>query len=177
MASWATIGAMVRGLLLLLLCGSVTACASQENMLLAGPNAKQPTPKVEDAAFFPSDDYLRMGKVYFRNESYGLAAQSYQKAVEVTPKDAEAWLGLAASYDHLRRFDLADQAYEKVLKLGAQNATILNNAGYSQLLRGNLQSARRFLLRAYELEPDNPYIQNNLRLLGESEKSVKRTGN
>ena len=177
MASWATIGAMVRGLLLLLLCGSVTACASQDNMLLAGPNAKQPTPKVEDAAFFPSDDYLRMGKVYFRNESYGLAAQSYQKAVEVTPKDAEAWLGLAASYDHLRRFDLADQAYEKVLKLGAQNATILNNAGYSQLLRGNLQSARRFLLRAYELEPDNPYIQNNLRLLGESEKSVKRSAN
>jgi Flp pilus assembly protein TadD len=177
MGSRATIGAMARGFALLLLCGGVTACASQENMLLAGPNAKQPAPKVEDAAFFPSDDYLRMGKVYFRNESYGLAAQSYQKAVEVTPKDAEAWLGLAASYDHLRRFDLADQAYEKVLQLASQNAAILNNAGYSQLLRGNLKSARKFLLRAYELEPDNPYIQNNLKLLGESEKSVKRPGN
>ena len=177
MGSRATIGAVARGLAVLLLCGGVTACASQDNMLLAGPNAKQPAPKVEDAAFFPSDDYLRMGKVYFRNESYGLAAQSYQKAVEVTPKDAEAWLGLAASYDHLRRFDLADQAYEKVLQLGSQNAAILNNAGYSQLLRGNLQSARKFLLRAYELEPDNPYIQNNLKLLGESEKSVKRPGN
>ena len=163
--------------MLLLLSVGVTACVSQENMLLAGPNAKQPAPKVEDAAFFPSDDYLRMGKVYFRNESYGLAAQSYQKAVEVTPKDAEAWLGLAASYDHLRRFDLADQAYAKVLQLGSQNAVILNNAGYSQLLRGNLASARKFLLRAYELQPDNPYIQNNLKLLGESEKSVKRSGN
>jgi len=172
-----TIGAIARALVLLLLGGSVTACASQENILLAGPNAKQPAPKVEDAAFFPSDDYLRMGKVYFRNESYGLAAQSYQKAVEVTPKDAEAWLGLAASYDHLRRFDLADQAYEKVLQLASQNAAILNNAGYSQLLRGNLKSARKFLLRAYELEPDNPYIQNNIKLLGESEKSVKRSGN
>lgn len=177
MGSRATIGALARGLALLSLCGGVTACASQDNMLLAGPNAKQPAPKVEDAAFFPSDDYLRWGKVYFRNESYGLAAQSYQKAVEVTPKDAEAWLGLAASYDHLRRFDLADQAYEKVLQLGSQNAAILNNAGYSQLLRGNLKSARKFLLRAYELEPNNPYIQNNLQLLGESEKSVKRSGN
>lgn len=170
-------GVAARFVVLVLLCTGVTACASQENMLLAGPNAKQPAPKVEDAAFFPSDDYLRMGKVYFRNESYGLAAQSYQKAVEVTPKDAEAWLGLAASYDHLRRFDLADQAYERVLQLGADNAAILNNAGYSQLLRGNLKSARKFLLRAYELEPDNPYIQNNLKLLGESEKSVKRPGN
>ena len=45
-----------------------------------------------------------------------------------------------------------------------------------QLLRGDLQSARRFLLKAYELEPDNPYIQNNLKLLGETEKTVKRTG-
>jgi len=132
--------------------------------------------KMEDPQFYPSDDYIRKAKVYFRNENYGLAAQSYQKAVEVTPKDAEAWLGLAASYDHLRRFDLADKAYERVLQLGAKNATILNNAGYSQLLRGDLQSARRFLLKAYELEPDNPYIQNNLKLLGETEKTVKRTG-
>ena len=161
MGSGAMFRTAARCIAMLFLCTVISACASQENLLLAGPNAKQPALKVEDAALFPSDDYLR----------------SYQKAVEVTPKDAEAWLGLAASYDHLRRFDLADQAYEKVLKLGAQNATILNNAGYSQLLRGNLQSARRFLLRAYELEPDNPYIQNNLRLLGESERSVKRSAN
>ena len=177
MGSRATSGAAGRCAMLLLL------CAERDGMRLAGKHAaggskRQATgPRWRIAAFFPSDDYLRMGKVYFRNESYGLAAQSYQKAVEVTPKDAEAWLGLAASYDHLRRFDLADQAYAKVLQLGANNATILNNAGYSQLLRGNLKSARKFLLRAYELEPDNPYIQNNLKLLGESEKSVKRSGN
>lgn len=177
MGSRAMTGTVSRCVAMLLLCTGVTACVSQDNMLLAGPNAKQPAPKVEDAAFFASDDYVRMGKVYFRNESYGNAAQSFQKAVEVTPNDPEAWLGLAASYDRLRRFDLADKAYEKVLKLGADNATILNNAGYSQLLRGNLPSARRFLLRAYELEPNNPYIQNNLKLLGETEKSVKRTGN
>lgn len=148
------------------------ACTSQENKLLAGSGMT-----AEDAQFYPSDEYVRQAKVYFRNEDYGLAAQAYQKAVEVTPKDAEAWLGLAASYDHLRRFDLADQAYERVLQLAATNAAILNNAGYSQLMRGNLESARRFLLKAYELEPDNPYIKNNLRLLGESERSVKRTGN
>jgi tetratricopeptide (TPR) repeat protein len=70
--------------------------------------------------------------------------------------------------------DLADQAYGRVLQLASRNAVILNNAGYSQLLRGDLKSARRFFLKAYELEPENPYIANNLRLLGESEKSVKR---
>ena len=129
---------------------------------------------MEDAKFYPSDEYIRMAKVNFRNGDYGLAERNYRKAVEVTPKDAEAWLGLAASYDRLRRFDLADKAFERVLQLGYNNAAVLNNAGYSQLLRGDLKSARRFLLKAYELEPENPYIVNNIALLGESEKSVKR---
>lgn len=130
---------------------------------------------IEDPVFHPSDRYLRDGKIYFKNRNYGLAEQSFRKAVEVSPRDTEAWLGLAATYDHLRRFDLADKAYERVLQLAPQNATILNNAGYSQLLRGDTKSARRFFLKAYELEPDNPYIQNNLRLLGESGKQVERT--
>jgi Flp pilus assembly protein TadD len=142
---------------------------SAENRLLAESGMK-----MEDPKFYPSDDYLRMGKVHFRNGDYGLAEEKFRKAVEVTPKDAEAWLGLAASYDQLRRFDLADKAYEKVLVLASDNAVILNNAGYSQLMRGNIEGARRFLLRAYELDPNNPYIVNNLALLGESKKTVKR---
>lgn len=130
---------------------------------------------MEDPKFYPSDDYLRTGKVNFRNGDFGSAELNFRKAVEVTPKDAEAWLGLAATYDQLRRFDEADGAYEKVIQLGVKNAAILNNAGYSKLLRGDLKGARRFLLKAYELEPENPYILNNIALLGESEKRVKRT--
>lgn len=142
---------------------------SAENRLLGESGMK-----LEDPKYYPSDDYIRMGKVHFRNGDYGLAEEKFRKAVEVTPKDAEAWLGLAASYDQLRRFDLADRAYEKVLALASDNAVILNNAGYSQLMRGNIEGARRFLLRAYELDPNNPYIANNLKLLGESKKTVKR---
>ena len=153
-----------------ILCAFLAGCQpSAENRLLSESGMK-----LEDPKYFPSDDYLRMGKVHFRNGDYGLAEEKFRKAVEVTPKDAEAWLGLAASYDQLRRFDLADRAYDKVLALASDNAVILNNAGYSQLMRGNIEGARRFLLRAYELDPDNPYIANNLTLLGESKKTVKR---
>jgi Flp pilus assembly protein TadD len=158
------------GIALPLLCLFLAGCQpSAENRLLAESGMK-----MEDPKFYPSDDYLRMGKVHFRNGDYGLAEEKFRKAVEVTPKDAEAWLGLAASYDQLRRFDLADKAYEKVLIRASDNAVILNNAGYSQLMRGNIEGARRFLLRAYELDPNNPYIVNNLALLGESKKTVKR---
>src|SRR5258705_298744 len=157
--------------LVIILSGTIAACQpSAENRLLA-PSGMT----MEDTKYYPSDDYIRMAKVNFRNGVYGLAETNFQKAVEVTPKDTEAWLGLAASYDQLRRFDLADNAYAKAMALGANKATVLNNEGYSQLLRGNLQSARRLMLKAYELDSNNPYINNNLALLGESEKNVKRT--
>ncbi len=142
---------------------------STENRLL-----KPSGMAMEDANFYPSDSYIRMGKVHYRNGDYGLAEEQYRKAVETTPRDAEAWLGLAASYDELRRFDLADQAYEQVFKLSSNDPIMLNNAGYSQLMRGNIQNARKLLLRAYELAPDNVYIANNLKLLGESNSTVKR---
>jgi Flp pilus assembly protein TadD len=162
--------AVARFITISLLSALVAGCQpSAENRLLAESGQK-----MEDPKFYPSDDYLRMGKVHFRNGDYGLAEEKFRKAVEVTPKDAEAWLVLAASYDQLRRFDLADRAYDKVLVLASDNAVILNNAGYSQLMRGNIEGARRFLLRAYELDPTNPYIVNNLALLGESKKTVKR---
>jgi Flp pilus assembly protein TadD len=142
---------------------------STENRLL-----KPSGMTMEDTNFYPSDSYVRLGKVHYRSGDYGLAEEQYRKAIEVTPRDAEAWLGLAASYDQLRKFDLADRAYEEVFKLSSNDPIMLNNAGYSQLLRGNTENARKLLLRAYELAPDNTYIANNLKLLGESKSTVKR---
>ena len=64
----------------------------------------------------PNDD-LNTAKKYFRQGSYGLAERHFRKAVELHPRDAESWLGLAASYDQLKRFDLADRAYQETIKL------------------------------------------------------------
>src|SRR5438067_3386871 len=61
----------------------------------------------------PNDD-LNLGKRHFRANNFGLAERYFRRAVEKAPgetrRDAEAWLGLAASYDRLRRFELADRA-------------------------------------------------------------------
>ena len=149
----------------------LAACQpSAENKLLAESGLK-----VEDPAFFPSDNPIRQAKIHFHNGDYGLAELNFRKATESTPRDTEAWLGLAASYDQLRRFDLADKAYERALALGVNRPIVLNNMGYSQLLRGDSAAARRIILQAYDLDPENPYILNNMALLGESGKTIKRT--
>jgi tetratricopeptide (TPR) repeat protein len=112
----------------------------------------------------PNDD-LSLGKKYFRTANFGLAERHFRRAVELHPRDLEAWVGLAASYDRLRRFDLADRAYEQALKIAGPTAEILNNQGYSYMLRGDYRRARDLLLQAQAQDPGNPYIRNNLELL------------
>jgi Flp pilus assembly protein TadD len=120
----------------------------------------------------PNDD-LRIGKKYFRQGSYGLAEQHFRKAVELHPRDAESWVGLAAAYDRLRRFDLADRAYEQAIGILGPTPEILNNRGYSYMLRGDYRRARTTLLLAQAKDPKSPYIANNLQMLDESARKAK----
>lgn len=136
-----------------------------------------PTATVQEPAdvkYYPSDEPLRLGMEYFSRGNYGLAQRYFRDAVEKAPKDPTAWVGLAASYDRIRRFDLADQAYQAATKLTGETVQILNNEGYSFMLRGNLTMARAKFAKAYQLDPQNPTIANNLELLNASRNFVMR---
>jgi Flp pilus assembly protein TadD len=136
------------------------------------------TPTVErdaDVQYYPSDQPLRLALENFNRGNYGIAQRYFRDAVEKAPKDASAWIGLAASYDHLGRFDLADQAYVEAFRLVGETTALLNNRGYSHLLRGDLVAARKDFLKAYAREPHNPIILNNLRLLNGSKRFIVRS--
>ena len=120
----------------------------------------------------PNDDLSR-GKRQYRIGNYGLAENNFRHAVELHPRDAEAWLGLAASYDRLRRFDLADRAYREAIRIVGPKVAILNNQGYSYMLRGDYKRARATLLKAQRMDPKNKYVANNLRLLQRSARLGK----
>ena len=119
------------------------------------------------------NDELSVAKKYFRQGSYGLAERNFRKAVELHPRDAESWIGLAASYDRLKRFDLADRAYQQAIKLIGATPEVMNNQGFSYMLRGDYRRARSILVAAQAKNPKNPYIANNLRLLDESASKAK----
>jgi tetratricopeptide (TPR) repeat protein len=112
---------------------------------------------------------LNLGKRHFRQGDYGLAEKYFRRAVEQgipdARKAAEAWLGLAACYDRLRRFELADRAYARALDIAGPVPEILNNQGYSYLMRGDYARARAKLDAAYAKDPTNPHILANLDLL------------
>ena len=65
----------------------------------------------------------------------------------------------------LGRYDLADKAYEKAVKVAGRRPEILNNMGYSYFLRGERARARKTFEEAARLAPENPVVKANLGLV------------
>jgi Flp pilus assembly protein TadD len=141
------------------------------------PVSVDPVQEPTDVQYFPSDEPVRLGLEQFNRGDYGLAQRYFKDAVEKSPKDVTAWIGLAASYDRLRRFDLADRAYAQAIRLGGESVQILNDQGYSLMLRGDLSGARKKFMSAYTLDPSNPVIANNIELLNSSRGFIERPPN
>ncbi len=111
------------------------------------------------------DEDLKLGKEQFRNANYGLAEKHFRAAVEQSQDSLEALIGLAASYDQLGRFDLADRAYAEALRIGGPTAAFLNNRGYSHYLRRDFKRARADFEAALKRDPENAMARRNLALV------------
>jgi Flp pilus assembly protein TadD len=148
--------------------GAVCLCCA---LVLAGCQTTEtvnvhPTlsPSLE-TSYIESNDPGRLGRAHFASGNFAMAERHFRDAVEKNPLDADSWVGLAASYDNLKRFDLADRAYDQAVNLNGETVQLINNKGYSLFLRGNLGAARAAFDRALALDPGNEMVQNNLRLL------------
>ena len=74
----------------------------------------EPWPFIERSfgpQYYLGDNDARLGHENFIAGNYGNAEYYFRRAVEVTPQNGAAWLGLASCYDRLGRFDLAERSY------------------------------------------------------------------
>ena len=182
---------IVRAFAALALVFALAGCSSSSGKLAwgwgedtpppANPEITGSTPASEEPNFAVKDallggdagDNLTLGKRHYREKNYGLAEQYFRRAAETTPRDGEAWLGLAASYDRLKRYDLADRAYREALSIYGPRAEVVNNIGYSYLLRGDLRRARQKFAEAQTKDPGNPTIANNIALVDDAARRKK----
>jgi Flp pilus assembly protein TadD len=174
---------MRRVILVLTCCWLATglaACDTLRDAAIVGsvdPQGGDPVQEPTDVKYYPSDEPVRMGLEQFNRGNFGIAQRYFKDAVEKSPKDVTAWIGLAASYDRLRRFDLADKAYAQAIRLGGETVQVLNDQGYSLMLRGDLGGARKKFTKALSLDPGNLTIANNLELLDGSRRFIERPPN
>jgi Flp pilus assembly protein TadD len=160
------------GLAVTLLVGSALGgCSSfpgteADVTVTSNTEVSKPTPPLDEIK-----DDAGLGHMNFARQNYGLSELHFRRAVEAQPGDAAAWLGLAASYDQLKRWNLADRAYAQALKITGPTPEFLNNRGYSYLLRGDVRRASADLSLAAARDPENEHIQNNLKTLDEKARS------
>lgn len=147
---------------------ALAACQSTGFAMLQGDptNVTSSTGGSEIAAKAKGgDEDLKLGKEHFRNANYGLAEKHFRAAVEQSQDSLEALIGLAAAYDQLGRFDLADRAYAEAQRIGGQTAAFLNNRGYSHYLRRDFKRARADFEAALRRDPQNAMARRNLALV------------
>ena len=157
-----------------------TSAEPSREAMAQEPARREPAPQLSAQVSAPAvlpgadgKDDVGRGRALFRAGNFAEAELAFDRAARMNPRDPEAWLGLAACYDRMRRFELADPAYVRAVAINGTTAEILNNQGFSYLLRGDLTRARNMLAAAQKKDPANQYVQNNLQMLEQKERATK----
>lgn len=121
----------------LLLAGSLAAasCATAPEQVKVRPIA-DPGSKLRQG-----DGLLADAKGQFALGNVGLAIEGFRKASREHPDSAEAWAGLAACYDAMGRYDLAQSNYQAALAIAPRNVTLLTALAVSLERHGDRGAA------------------------------------
>lgn len=87
-----------------------------------------------------------------------------QCAVEAPGASWEAWNALGVLADSSQDWAVADRAYSRAQQLAPSEARIVNNQGWSKLLRGDWAGAAALFEQAAGQDPRSDRIANNLEL-------------
>jgi tetratricopeptide (TPR) repeat protein len=104
------------------------------------------------------------GKQQFSDGRYGLAKKYFESALEQDLDSIEVLNALAASYDHLARFDQAERYYLRALSIDPVSRQTLNNLGYSYLMQRRYDVALTYLREAQDLDPTDSLVASNLQM-------------
>lgn len=118
-----------------------------------------------DPTYSPA--YVLRGLVYMRLTNNRLAEESFQRALQLNPRDADAlhnygWF-VCQQGQHARAVELFQAALASPLYAG--QAKTLMAKGVCQIRMGQLPEAEGSLARSYELDPANPITGYNLAVL------------
>jgi type IV pilus assembly protein PilF len=108
--------------------------------------------------------YNLRGLIYATLGEPRLAEESFQRALQLAPRDADTLQNYAWFLCQQRRFPEADQLFERALAQPQYQGTVrtLLAQGVCQARAGQLPQAELTLTKSYELDPSNPVTAFNL---------------
>lgn len=115
-----------------------------------------------DPAYAPA--YVLRGMVYMRLQNSALAEDSFQRALQINPRDGDAlhnygWFACEAGR-HAQAIELFDRAL--AVPVYAGRATSYLTKGICQVRAGQMNEAEASFAKSYELDAGNPITGYNL---------------
>ena len=106
--------------------------------------------------------YIMLAQVYVASKQYAPALQKLNDLVSRT-NDASAYLQIGAIQEQIKKFDLARDAYEKVLTINPRSTPALNNLAYIYAVYlDKIDRAYELAQKARELMPYNANVGDTL---------------
>lgn len=117
-------------------------------------------------AVAPDDSHVaeRAGIAALKLGNAALAAILLDRATKSANASWRAWDARGVTADLQRDWATADRSYAKAGTLAPAEGEVVNNMGWSQLLRGDWNAAAGLFAQAAERDPKSPRIANNLEL-------------
>ena len=114
----------------------------------------------------PNDGYLceHAGIAAMKLDDLTAAAPLIECATASPDASWRAWNARAALADMSSDWPAADDAYAHAAALAPNQPEVLNNRGWSQLMRGNWKDAETLFEQAVAANPKSPRVANNLEL-------------
>jgi type IV pilus assembly protein PilF len=130
--------------------------------VLAGCSGSSPEKASQPAA---GQTRLQLGLAYLAQGDLNAARQNLEKAVEASPQDYRAQLGMAFYEQRIGENSAAEQRYQQAMKLAPGNGTVLNNYGAFLCGLGQYVPAQQQFSAAARL-PDYGQVADSLENAG-----------
>lgn len=128
--------------------GFRTSAAFAAALACAACGAAQFSPRIVGLAETGPGEAVRLAETQFRQGNVALALQQYRKAMREAPGDIDAFIGIAACYDRMGRFELSRRYYEEALAIDPNDRRARHNFALSLRLQGRGEEAARFVAEA-----------------------------
>ncbi|MEX1232146.1 MAG: tetratricopeptide repeat protein [Planctomycetaceae bacterium] len=110
----------------------------------------------------PASVLLQEGQLALRSGDLNQAEERFQEILKNDPLNATAHHRLAVIADNRKDYRTAEKHYLVALQGNPHDANLLSDMGYSYMLQGNTENAKRFLSDALDKNPEHPQAANNL---------------
>ena len=138
------------------------AVLSVAGFLLSGCVSSTTTGAIEREPSGDAAEYnYELGRNYLQNEKFELARDRLERAIDIDPRMAKAYMALGMTYEALDNLRLATDSYEKAVKTAPRDFNIMNSYAVFLCKQQDYSEARRYFEKAAS-HPENDDAERTL---------------